>query len=160
MEIEKLDESSGIKRVCRIPQSVSRPGFVQPRDRGLLWAGIILIVLSAFSLLFLPLGVIIALYSQKSQLGSATSFVKSHKSMIAVILVILGFLAWSPWVTDDYAINLVTDRLGGPDEPFDYIGSTIPVADVPKNVVRLPFVALVYFPGEAMFIVTFWGWVS
>ena len=160
MEIEHLDEVSGIKRVCRLPESVSKTGLIRLSERELLWGGIVLIVLSGFMLLFLPIGVALALYSQKSHLESGPRFVKSHKSKIVVIIVILGFFAWSPWVTDEYAINLVTERLGGPDEPFVYIGSTIPVADVPKNVVRLPFGALVYFPGEAMFIVTFWGWVS
>lgn len=160
MEVEQRDEISGIKRVCRLPVSVSKVRPMQPKEKGFLWVGIVFIVLGGFMLLFLPLGVILTLYSQKSHLGSGTSFVKSHKSKIVVILVILGFLAWSPWVTEEYAIDLVTDHLGGPDEPFDYIGSTIPVADVPKNVVRLPFGALVYFPSEAMFIVTFWGWVS
>ena len=78
---------------------------------------------------------------------------------IVVILVVLGFLAWSPWATEEHAIDLVTEHLGGPDEPYFYLGSTIPVADVPKNAVRVPFGTLVYFPGEAMYIVTFWGWV-
>ena len=159
MEIEQLDEFNGIKRVCRLPAATSRPGLVQLGGRKLLWIGIVFIMLGWFMLLFMPLGVVLVLFSQKPNLRSGTSFVRSHKSKIVLIFVILGFLAWSPWMTNDYAIDLVTDRLGGPEEPYDYLGSTIPVVDVPKNVVRVPFGALVYFPGEAMFIVTFWGGV-
>ena len=159
MEIEQLDEFNGIKRVCRLPAATSRPGLVQLGGRKLLWIGIVFIMLGWFMLLFMPLGMVLVLYSQKPNLRSGTSFVRAHKSKIVLILVILGFLAWSPWMTNDYAIDLVTDRLGGPEEPYDYLGSTIPVVDVPKNVVRVPFGALVYFPGEAMFIVTFWGGV-
>lgn len=160
MEIEKLDEASVIKRVCRLPTAASRTGLMQLDERRFLWTGIVFIVLGVFILFFLPLGVALTLYSKKSQLKSGISLLKFHKSKIVVIIIILGFLAWSPWLTEEYAIDLVTEHLGGPDEPFDYIGDTIPVADVPKNVVRLPFGALVYFPSEAMFIVTFWGWVS
>ncbi len=159
MEIEQLDEFNGIKRVCRLPAATSRPGLVQLGGRKLLWIGIVFIMLGWFMLLFMPLGMVLVLYSQKPNLRSGTSFVRAHKSKIVLILVILGFLAWSPWMTNNYAIDLVIDRLGGPEEPYDYLGSTIPVVDVPKNVVRVPFGALVYFPGEAMFIVTFWGGV-
>jgi len=49
------------------------------------------------------------------------------------------------------------EKLGGEDTPFDYLGEVIPVREVPKDVVTIPFAALVYFPSEAMFIVTFFG---
>lgn len=33
----------------------------------------------------------------------------------------------------------------------------IPLRDVPKTVFSVPLGALVYFPSEAMFMVTVWG---
>jgi hypothetical protein len=79
--------------------------------------------------------------------------------LIILLIAVLGIFAWSPWLTETYAISAVTENLGGPDQDYDYLGNTIPIRDVPKNSVRVPFAYLVYFPGEAMYIVTFWGWV-
>ena len=80
--------------------------------------------------------------------------------IILVVLVAVGLVAWAPWITEEYAYAKVMEHLGGPDALFNYVGETIPLSDVPKSFVRLPFVSLVYFPSEAMFIVTFYGSVS
>jgi len=81
-----------------------------------------------------------------------------RRNVIAVsLLIVMGFIAWAPWITEEYAYNRVREHLGGPDRSFNYLGETMPLSDVPKTFVRLPFVSLVYFPGEAMFIVTFYG---
>ncbi|MGY5880674.1 MAG: hypothetical protein RTV31_10510 [Candidatus Thorarchaeota archaeon] len=82
-----------------------------------------------------------------------------RRGLIITVVIILGVFAWSPWLTDSYAISAVIEDLGGPDQEYNYLGEMIPVSDIPKNVVRVPFGTLVYFPSEAMYIVTFWGWV-
>lgn len=82
-----------------------------------------------------------------------------RRGLLLTVLVVVGIFAWSPWLTDSYATSVVIEDLGGPDQDYDYLGVMTPVGDIPKNVVRVPFGTLVYFPGEAMFIVTFWGWV-
>ncbi len=81
----------------------------------------------------------------------------ARKELVIILVVMITVLAWAPWVTDDFAIASVVDRLGGEDRPFNHLGEMMPVRDVPKNVVRIPFGAIVYFPSEAMFIVTFLG---
>ncbi|MHA3963804.1 MAG: hypothetical protein AM325_009705 [Candidatus Thorarchaeota archaeon SMTZ1-45] len=83
--------------------------------------------------------------------------VTRRRSFVIIIVAMIAILAWSPWLTDDYAITTVVEYLGGPDQEFNYLGDMIPLREVPKTVVRVPFGALVYFPSEAMFIVTFWG---
>ena len=85
--------------------------------------------------------------------------VSRTRVFIFAIIVIAAMFAWSPWLTDEYSISLVVESLGGPDYEYDYLGEMIPLRDVPKTVVRVPFGALVYFPSEAMYIVTFWGGV-
>ncbi len=77
--------------------------------------------------------------------------------MLIAFIAVIAIFAWSPWLTDSYAISAVTENLGGPDQEYDYIGVMTPVSDIPKTVVRVPYAILVYFPGEAMYIVTFWG---
>jgi hypothetical protein len=85
---------------------------------------------------------------------------KANLKVIAVVfLAVILFSAWAPWLTEEYAIGRVTEILGGPDATFNYLGETMPVKDVPKNVVRVPFASLVYFPGEALFVVTLLGTV-
>jgi len=51
------------------------------------------------------------------------------------------------------------EHLGGSDALFDYLGETMPLRNVPESFKKLPFVSLVYFLGEATFIVTFYGGV-
>ncbi|MFW9964564.1 MAG: hypothetical protein ACFFCX_13420 [Candidatus Sifarchaeia archaeon] len=50
----------------------------------------------------------------------------------------------------------MVEFLGIPDQEYNYLEDMIPLSDVPKTVVRVQFGALVYFPSETMFIVTFW----
>ncbi|NHJ12746.1 MAG: hypothetical protein EAX95_03680 [Candidatus Thorarchaeota archaeon] len=89
-----------------------------------------------------------------------TPYISRSKAILVVGLVVFGtILAWAPWITDEYAINVVTESLGGADAMYNYLGESMPLDEVPKNVVRVPFVALVYFPSEAVYIVTFWGGV-
>ena len=64
---------------------------------------------------------------------------------------------WSPWISDEYAIQKVTDNLDGPNAMFNYLGQEMPVKDVPKDVVWYPFVGVVYFPSEAVWFVKFYG---
>lgn len=84
-------------------------------------------------------------------------FRKTFKALISAVLVVI--LAWAPWLTDDYAVTKVVEKVGGENTQFDYLGDKMPVRDVPKEVVRIPFGALIYFPGEALFVVTFFGLV-
>ena len=83
--------------------------------------------------------------------------ISRSQGILIALLAVLAIFAWSPWLTDSYAISAVTENLGGPDQEYDYIGVMTSISDIPKNVVRVPFAILVYFPGEAMYIVTFWG---
>ena len=82
------------------------------------------------------------------------------KTIILTIAGILFLLVWAPWVTDDYAINKVVERLGGPDTRFNYLGQDMAVKDVPKVVGWWPFGRYVTFPGEAGWFVSFYGKVS
>ena len=49
--------------------------------------------------------------------------------------------------------------LGGPDAMYLYLGENVTIQDIPLFMTRVPFAMLVYFPGEAMFVVPFWGGV-
>ena len=82
---------------------------------------------------------------------------KNTKIIAIAFLLALFLLAWAPWITNEYAINKVTEKLGGPDAQFDYLGDSMPVKDIPKEVGWLPFVKVVYFPSEACWFVTFYG---
>lgn len=79
-------------------------------------------------------------------------------SVLVVGLIAVGLIAWAPWITEEYAYPRVMEHLGGSDALFNYLGETMPL-NVSKSFKKLPFVSLVYFPGEAMFIVTFKGGV-
>jgi uncharacterized protein YqhQ len=79
--------------------------------------------------------------------------------VLVVALIVVGVIAWAPWITEEYAYVRVVEHLGGADTLFNYTGEIMPLKDVPKSFKKLPFVSLVYFPGEAMFIVTFYGGV-
>ncbi|MHA1978855.1 MAG: hypothetical protein ACW98I_18275 [Candidatus Hodarchaeales archaeon] len=83
---------------------------------------------------------------------------QKRRTRAILILGVLVIIAWAPWITEERAFELVTNHLGG-DTPYDYLGETILVKNVPKSFVKLPFIVLVYFPGEAVYIVTFFGWV-
>lgn len=79
------------------------------------------------------------------------------KIMVPLAIVILFLLAWAPWITNDYAINKVFEKLGGPEASFNYLGEEIAVKDVPKEVGWFPFGKSVLFPSEAEWFVTFYG---
>ena len=77
-------------------------------------------------------------------------------TVVAILLIIL-ILCWAPWVTEEYAVSRVVERLGGPETQFDYLGETLVVRDIPKKVSWFPFGRFVYFPGEAGWFVSFYG---
>ena len=77
-----------------------------------------------------------------------------HKLLILITLLLL---AWSPWITKDYAEKKVVKILGGQNATFNYLGEKQPIKDIPKYTVWFPFVRAVYFPNEAVWFVTFWG---
>ena len=78
------------------------------------------------------------------------------KSAITVIAV-LAVLAWSPWITEEYAEAKVVESLGGPDATFNYLGEEMAVQDIPKVTSWFPFGKQVAFPSEAGWFVTFYG---
>jgi len=85
------------------------------------------------------------------------------KRTIAILAAVsLAFLVllWAPWITDDYAINRVVEKLGGPETRFDYLGEDMAVKDIPKQVSWVPFGRFLTFPGEAGWTVSFFGNVS
>ena len=86
--------------------------------------------------------------------------IKRRGKTILTIVSILILLAWSPWITDDYAINKVVEKLGGPETRFNYLGQDMAVKDIPKVVSWFPFGRYVYFPSEAGWFVIFYGNVS
>ena len=47
---------------------------------------------------------------------------KKNKIILLISSLILILLAWAPWISDDYAINKVTEKLNGPDARFNYLG--------------------------------------
>jgi hypothetical protein len=85
-------------------------------------------------------------------------YTQKRRIKAILFLGIFVILAWAPWITEERAFELVTNHLGA-DSPYDYLGETITVSQVPKSFVKLPFIALVYLPGEAVYLVTFFGWV-
>ncbi len=84
---------------------------------------------------------------------------KIKRHLIVIIILIIVLLAWSPWITEEYAINKVTEKLGGPDAYFGgYLNVT--VGNIPWNVAWFPFARGVYYPAEAVWFVTFYGQVK
>ena len=53
------------------------------------------------------------------------------RTVILTIVIILLLLVWAPWITNDYAINKVVEKMGGPDIRFDYLGQDMAVKDIP-----------------------------
>ena len=76
---------------------------------------------------------------------------------IGAAIFVISILAWAPWLTEEFCYGKVVEHLGGPEQPFNYLGETMSAGEVPKILSRLPFFAVVYFPGEAAFFVTFYG---
>ena len=85
---------------------------------------------------------------------------KRGKTIILTIVGILFLLVWAPWITDDYAIDKVVEKLGGLDTRFNYLGEEMTIRDIPKVVGWVPFGRYVTFPGEAGWFVSFYGNVS
>ena len=85
---------------------------------------------------------------------------KRGRTIILAIVLILLLLVWAPWITDDYAINKVVEKLGGPDTRFNYLGQDMAVKDIPIEVGWFPFGRYVTFPGEAGWFVSFYGKIS
>ena len=75
----------------------------------------------------------------------------------SAVFFVISVMAWSPWLTEELCYGKVVEHLGGSEQPFNYLGETMSVYDVPKTISRIPFCAVVYFPGEAAFFVTFYG---
>ncbi|HII86061.1 TPA: hypothetical protein HA273_05780 [Candidatus Bathyarchaeota archaeon] len=70
-------------------------------------------------------------------------------AVTAVVGVAFLLLLWAPWITDEFAIGRVVDKLGGPEARFNYLGEDMTVKDIPKQAAWLPFCRFVTFPGEA-----------
>jgi len=88
-------------------------------------------------------------------------FTKSKTKIAIALAVFVVFLsAWAPWITDNYAVSKVVEKLGGPEARFNYLGQDMAVKDIPKEVHWSPFGRYVTFPGEAGWSVTFWGSIT
>ena len=85
---------------------------------------------------------------------------KRVKTIILTLVMLSLLLAWAPWITDDYAINKIVEKLGGPDARFNYLGQDMAVKDIPIKVSWFPFGRYVTFPSEAGWFVSFYGIVS
>ena len=79
---------------------------------------------------------------------------------IVVALIIAAFIVWAPWITNDFAVNKVVERLGGSETRFNYLNQDMAVKDIPKQVSWVPFGRYVVFPGEAGWFVSFYGGVD
>lgn len=79
------------------------------------------------------------------------------KAGIVLAAILLFLFAWAPWITDDYAVSKVAEKLGGQTATFNYLGQNMPAGDIPKDVNWFPFGRFVTFPSEAEWFVTFYG---
>ena len=79
------------------------------------------------------------------------------KAVILTAVMTALLLVWAPWITKEYAIDKVVEKLGGPEARFVYLGQDMAVKDVPKHVSWFPFGRYVTFPGEAGWFVIFHG---
>ena len=86
--------------------------------------------------------------------------IKKRGKTIILAIGLLLLLVWAPWITDDYAINKVVEKLGGPDTRFNYLGQDMAVKDIPIEVGWFPFGRYVTFPSEAGWFVSFIGKIS
>lgn len=157
MGINNPEFVDGAFRICQLAKPMPTGSESRLKEFTAFRVGIILLVASWFLLIPIFIAVILLVYSQKDTIGKLPNVMKKRKTIVIAVVVVLGIFAWSPWITEDYALDAVVAHVGGPDEQYDYLGESMPVSDVPKNVIRVPFGLLVYFPGEAMYIVTFWG---
>ena len=151
---EVNDETS---RICQLTPPLTVALGPRLKEFNIFRLGILLLVVSWFLLILAPIAVILLVYSQKESIGKLPYTLKRRKTTVVLVIVVVGIFAWSPWITEDYALDVVVAHIGGPDEQYNYLGDLMPVSDIPKNAVRVPFGALVFFPGEALYIITFWG---
>jgi hypothetical protein len=84
----------------------------------------------------------------------------SIKAVIVAAIIVIALAAWAPWITYDYAVSKVVEKLGGQDTVFQYLGQDMPVGEIPKQVSWVPFGRFVTFPGEAGWFVSFFGSVN
>lgn len=82
------------------------------------------------------------------------------KAIVVVAVITTALLVWAPWITYDYAVNKVVEKLNGPDTRFNYLNQDMAVKDIPKQVNWFPFGRYVIFPGEAGWFVSFYGSVN
>lgn len=82
------------------------------------------------------------------------------KAAVVVTFVVVALLAWAPWITDDFAVSRVVEKLGGPEVIFHYLNEDLPIREIPKEVSWLPFGRFVTFPSEAGWFVSFFGSVN
>ena len=80
----------------------------------------------------------------------------TSKIVIIAVVAVVVLLVWAPWITNDYAVNKVAEKLGGPDAHFNYLHQDMAVKDIPKQVDWFPFGRFVTFPGEAGWFVSFY----
>lgn len=81
-----------------------------------------------------------------------------RKTLIAsVAFVIILMMAWPPWITEGYVVDLVTDHLESENDTYDYLGNLTKIENIPKTSVKILFGVLIYLPGEAVFFVISFG---
>lgn len=156
--IDTQDLSSTV--VCRIPPTSTTDSFVK-QSRLTKWnLGIALSIIGGLvNALVLVVGIALLVAAKPPKLRGIFQISRRRWGSMLIAGFLLSILAWSPWITNQYAITAVIDNLGGPDATYDYLGENITLKEISTSVVAVPFFKLVYFPGEAMYIVTFWGGV-
>ncbi len=85
---------------------------------------------------------------------------KTATKAIVVAFIIVALFAWAPWITNDFAVNKVVEKLGGSETRFNYLNQNMAIIDIPKEVKWIPFGRYVVFPGEAGWFVSFFGSVN
>lgn len=151
------DSTRETSRICQLAKPIPIGTDSRLKEFNVFRIGIILLFASWFVIILLPIALILIMYSQKETIGRLPYTLKKRKTTVILVIVVIGIIAWSPWITEDYALDIVVARAGGPDAQYNYVGDLMPVSDVPKIFVKIPFGALVFFPSEALYIITFWG---
>lgn len=161
MERRKIDiQDLSNTGVCRIPPVSVSAQSAKRRKLTKQDLGFALCLVGALTnVVVLIAGIIILVANKAPKLKMIRQISPRRWSGIIIAGVLLSILAWSPWISDQYAISTVIDSLGGPDASYNYLGENITLQEISTSVVAVPFFKLVYFPSEAMYIVTFWGGV-
>lgn len=79
---------------------------------------------------------------------------------IVVAFIIVALLVWAPWITNDFAVKKVVEKLGGTEARFSYLNQDMAVKDILKQVNWIPFGRYIIFPGESGWFVSFYGSIS